>query len=105
MGSLYLRQEQYSRALQLAMLDLSYDNNLPEANEIIGLVYARLRKYEKACPYLRVAFKNGDSSFAVSIAFARALIWCGNYEEAFYRLYLPFQMLIICKKRKLPNLH
>jgi len=83
LASLYMMQEQYSRALQLAMLDLAYDKNLTQANEIVGLVYARLRKYEKACPYLRVAFKNGDNSFSVAISLTRSLIWCGNYDEAF----------------------
>ncbi len=82
LATLYLMKDQHSKALQLAMLDLGYDKNLPEANEIAGLVFMRVGKFEKACSHLAIAFKSEPNNFPISVGYCRSLMWCGNYNDA-----------------------
>jgi len=83
LGSLDLREGRYGNALRLAMADLSHDKNLPQANEVAGLALERMSRYEKALPYLTIAFKYNPENYSLAYSFARSLMWCAKYNQAF----------------------
>jgi tetratricopeptide (TPR) repeat protein len=82
LGNLSLLEERYSNALALAMTDLAYDPNLPLANEVAGLAFLKIGKFEHAVPYLAIAYKSDPTNYNIAINYARSLIWCGKYNDA-----------------------
>lgn len=86
MGELSLLERQYNNALSLAMADLAVDADMPQANEIAGTALFKLGQYERAIPYLKVAFKNSPNNFSLAYSYIQALIWCGKYNDSFFPL-------------------
>jgi tetratricopeptide (TPR) repeat protein len=82
LGHLSLLQEQYANALALAMADISYEPNHPQANEVAGLALLKMGKFEHAISHLAIAYKNCPSNYDLALSYARALIWCGKYNSA-----------------------
>ncbi len=82
LANLSLLEQRYGNALALAMVDLAYDPNLAQANEVAGLAMVKIGKFEQAVPHLAIAYKNDPGNYNLAVDYTRALIWCGKYDQA-----------------------
>jgi len=83
LAALRLRAGRYRMAYNLAKIDLAIDPNLLKSNEIAGIAAMKAAQFERALPYLKVAFNHTSApSLTVAFDYAQSLLWCGNYNEA-----------------------
>ncbi len=90
MGNIYLQQGNYTKAYQMANIDLSYNRYLPQANELMGLILFRSGRIEKASPFLAVAFKYDPDNYTLASAYAQSLTWTGKYSDALIPALIAF---------------
>ena len=68
--------------MRLAARDLAMDKNFVPANEVMGVALMKVGLFERAMPYLKIAFLSEPGSYAIAFDYAQSLIWCGLYNDA-----------------------